>query len=81
MDYVARTPKQLGQVLRGCRRQKRLSQTEAGDRVGLLAKTISALESNPERATIESLFKLLSALDLELLLRERGVEVTRKREW
>jgi len=81
MDYIARTPTQLGQILRGCRRQKRLSQTEAGNRVGLLAKTVSALESNPERSTIESFFKLLSALDLELVLRERSTNVTRGREW
>lgn len=81
MDYVARTPKQLGQILRGHRRQKRLSQVATGEQVGLLPKTISFLESAPERSSIESFFKLLSALDLELVLRERSTDVTRKREW
>lgn len=83
MDYLARTPKQLGQILRGYRKQKRLSQKESGDRVGLLPKTISTLESEPERSSLESFFKLLSALDLELVLRERGTgpKPTRKTEW
>lgn len=83
MDYSARTPKQLAQVLRGYRREKRLSQKEMGERVGLLPKTISALESEPERSRLESLFKLLSALDLELVLREKSSrpEPMRQREW
>lgn len=82
MDYLARTPKQLAHVLRGHRRQKRLSQKEAGDRVGLLPKTISAIESEPDRSSLQSLFKLLSALELELVLREKGgAGAIRKREW
>ena len=45
-----------------------LSQDGAGKLVGLLPKTISALENRPGSATIESLLKLLSALDLELVI-------------
>ena len=83
MDYLARTPKQLGQILRGYRKQKRLSQKETGDRVGLLPKTISGLEIEPGRASLESLFKLLSALDLELVVQDKAgrQESTRPREW
>jgi HTH-type transcriptional regulator/antitoxin HipB len=39
--------------------------------VGLLPKTISALESDPERASVGSLYKLLSALGLELVLQPK----------
>ena len=72
MDYLVTAPQQLGQVLRGCRKQARLTQRDTADRGGLLPKTVSALESTPERASVETLFKILSALDLELVLRAKG---------
>lgn len=72
MDYSVRTPHQLGQVVRGQRKLKRLTQKAVGISVGLLPKTISALESSPERVTVDSLFKLLSALDLEIVLRPKS---------
>jgi len=81
MEHLARTPRQLAHVLRGQRRQKGTSQKATGDRVGLLPKTISILESEPERSSLESFFKLLSALDLELVLREKNARANRKREW
>lgn len=63
---------QLAAVLRGRRVENGLTQKQAGSRVGLLPKTISALESNPGRNSVASLFKLLSALDLELVLKPKG---------
>jgi HTH-type transcriptional regulator/antitoxin HipB len=72
VEYTARTPKQLAQVLRAQRTSKRLTQKAAGASVGLLPKTISAMESSPERSSVESLFRFLSALDLELVLRPKS---------
>ena len=75
MDYTVRTPQQLAQALRSQRHSKRLTQKVAGAPVGLLPKTVSALESSPERSSVESLFKLLSALELELVLRPRSSDM------
>lgn len=72
MKYVVRTSEQLGSVLQGCRKQAGLTQQSAGSRVGLYAKTISGLELYPNKSTIGSLFKLLSALDLELVLQPKS---------
>lgn len=72
MDYVARTPKQLAQILRSQRKSRRLTQKAAGALVGLLPKTISALETVPERSSVDSLFKLLSALEVELVIRSKS---------
>jgi HTH-type transcriptional regulator/antitoxin HipB len=80
MNYTAHTPKQLGQVLRGQRKSQKLTQKEAAQVVGLLPKTISKLELATETATIESLFKLLSALQLELVVRAKSQE-SPTREW
>lgn len=80
MNYTAQTPTQLGQILRGQRKSQQLTQQDAAKSVGLLPKTISKLELAPETATIESLFKLMSALQLELVVRTKSTEAS-AREW
>jgi len=80
MNYAVHTPKQLGQVLKGQRKSQKLTQQDASKTVGLLPKTISKLELATETATIESLFKLLSALQLELVVRSKMQESS-AREW
>jgi HTH-type transcriptional regulator / antitoxin HipB len=80
MDYTAHTPKQLGKVLRGQRKSIKASQKDIGATVGLLPKTVSKLELDSETATIGSLFKLLSALKLELIVRSRPQDAS-PREW
>lgn len=78
----APTPEQLASVLRGQRRAIKLTQKQAAALVGLLPKTISALESDPERGSVGSLYKLLSALGLELVLQPKaGTISTSVSEW
>ena len=71
MNATAYTTRQLGQALRGQRKSRQLTQKETAEVVGLLPKTISRLELATETASVESLFKLLSALQLELVVRSR----------
>ena len=71
-SYPIKTPQQLGAVLRGCRKARQLTQAQAGERVGLPQKEISKLEMNPSNTTLARVFKLLSALELEIVVRERG---------
>lgn len=68
MKYLISTSGQLSHALRSVRKTRGLSQDGAGKLVGLLPKTISSLENHPGSATIDSLIKLLSALELELML-------------
>lgn len=68
----AQTPEQLAAVLRGQRQASKLTQKQAAALVGLLPKTISGLESDPERNSVGSLYKLLSALGLELVLQPKA---------
>lgn len=70
MDYTARTPQQLGLLLKACRKRRQLTQTAVGSRVGVRQAQISSIETHGADITVETLYKLLSALGLELVLRD-----------
>jgi HTH-type transcriptional regulator / antitoxin HipB len=86
MEIVARTPAQLGAALKSARIRRGLSQTDAASNVGLKQKTVSSLENIGARTTVDTLYKMLSVLGLELVIRdkERGDTSARGqslREW
>jgi HTH-type transcriptional regulator/antitoxin HipB len=80
MSYTVHTLEQLGPVLKGLRKEQNLTQKEVGAAVDMLPKTVSKLELEPDTATVDSLFKLLSALQLEVVLQSRQQESS-TREW
>ena len=83
MDTFIFTSQQLAKTLKSRRKALKLTQKEAADLVGLLPKTVSALESDPDRCSLESLRKLLAALRLELALapKAEAADPDRKAEW
>ena len=81
MEYVARTAHQLGQVLKSRRKQLGLTQREVAAKVGLLQAQISVIESHDAKATVTTLYKALSALGLELVLRDRAPASISPTEW
>jgi HTH-type transcriptional regulator/antitoxin HipB len=82
MASIARTPDQLAQLLKARRKKLKLSQAQVGIKVGMRQDTVSALELRPTASSVESLYKVLSALGLELALREKaGSGAASKEEW
>jgi len=79
MDYPVRTPAQLGQLLKGLRRERGMTQVDVAARMGLLQSKISVLEANPGKTSVERLLRLLSVLGAELVLRPRGAAKQRRR--
>ena len=75
MDYVVRTPRQLGEILKSRRAQRGLTQSSAGKMVGLLQDAVSNIENGTKHPTTTTLFKLLSALELELVIRDKHVDI------
>lgn len=71
MDSLVLTNRQLAMALKARIKSLGLTQVEAASRVGLLPKTVSSMESRPERASVESLFKYLSALSMEVYLHRK----------
>ncbi|MCP5145766.1 MAG: helix-turn-helix domain-containing protein [Gammaproteobacteria bacterium] len=72
MSQNARTPGQLGAIVRRARRNAGLTQTELGQRIGLRQATISKLEKGEPATRISTLLDALSALGLEIIIDKRG---------
>ena len=70
--YPIQTPQQLGAVLQGFRKQHGLTQAQVASKVGLLQSAVSELELDSSTASLNRIFKLLAALDLELVVQSRG---------
>ncbi|GGE63686.1 transcriptional regulator [Streptosporangium jomthongense] len=66
------TPEALAAAIKYARQRQNISQQAAGVRVGVKQATVSGFENHPDKTRIETLFKLLSALDLELRVVERN---------
>lgn len=77
MDQLIRTPKQLGAALRRARRGANKPQQDLGAQVGLRQATISGLEAGEPGTQLRTLFAVLNALDLELVLRPRTKGATK----
>jgi HTH-type transcriptional regulator/antitoxin HipB len=72
MVDLARSPKQIGSLIRRARKRRALSQQELGKKTGLRQETISLVENGNPAAKIETLLAILSALDLEFHIAPRS---------
>jgi len=65
------SPEALGVALRAERKKKKQSQTEVGKSVGIDQPTVSRVEKGNSGTELGTLFRLLAALDLELIIQPR----------
>ncbi len=68
---LVNTPRAMGNALREARRYNGLKQTD----LGMRQATVSKFESNPEKSTIETLFKLLNINGLEIHIVSTGINL------
>lgn len=67
-----RLPAQLGDMLRGARLSRRLTQTDIAKQLGISVQALSKLENNASKASFERIHRLCQVLGLELLLQEKS---------
>jgi HTH-type transcriptional regulator / antitoxin HipB len=72
---------ELTACLKDRRKLKKLSQAEVADRVGLRQKTVSAFESKPDSTKLDTFFRILSALDLQLQVIPKEDQETITKGW
>lgn len=75
------TPKTLGNVLRQYRKELGLTQSAAGKKFNLSQKTVSQVESGVAGVQLGTLFKLISALALEMHLEPRSHATKKESLW
>lgn len=71
MEHASRNEKQLGAVIRQCRKKVDLTQAQLGAIVCKRQATISELESGKTGTNLETLFSILNALEFEMVVRPR----------
>ena len=82
---IIRSPKELALFVSRYRKKFKLSQVVVGNAVGLKQATISAFENKPESTKLETLFSILSAVNLDMKISpkdESSIDETQwKEEW
>ncbi|UXI00769.1 type II toxin-antitoxin system antitoxin HipB [Photobacterium sp. TY1-4] len=67
--------RQLANHLKLMRTRKHLTQAQLAKRVGIKQSTLSNFETNPETTQLQTFFKIIQALEVDLEVRERQKEV------
>lgn len=72
MKYLARSPQDIGHAIREARKARKLTQKDLAIRSGVWQETISKIENGQSGTKMETIFDLLSALDLDVNIEERS---------
>lgn len=65
MTDLARTPSQIGNLIRRARKKRGLSQAKLGEQTGLRQETISLIETGNPAVRLDTLLAVLAMLELE----------------
>ena len=68
MKYLLQTPAQLTKHLPSLRNARHLTQAQLGTLVGLDQTRIAKIEADPRRVSVGQLFRILSALEVQVQL-------------
>jgi HTH-type transcriptional regulator/antitoxin HipB len=71
IDQLVYSPKSLGNAIKRQRKAKKLSQCAAGVAFRLDQTTISSIEQGAPGTRVETLFRVLAALHLEMVIRPK----------
>lgn len=72
MSDLARTPKQIGNIVQRARKARGWNQTQLGEKAGLRQETISLIETGNPATKLETILAVLAALDLEFQIAPRS---------
>lgn len=72
MNQIARSPKQIGVIVQGTRKNQGSTQTDLANLTGLRQVLISKIETCHEGTKLPSLFALFAALNLDLTIQSRS---------
>ena len=75
------SPKSLGAAIKRARKLRKKNQSDAGKSFRLEQSTVSNIERGITGTRIETIFRLLAALDLDMIIQDRSITADSKEEW
>ena len=69
---IIRSAEELALLVQNYRKKQKSSQSDIGELVGLKQSTISAFESKPKATKLDTLFRILSAVNLAIEVRPQN---------
>ena len=81
MRQLINNPAQLGEIVRGRRKARRIPQQELAAKLGISQSRLSTLEGDPAGLTLDRLILLAKLLGLELVLQDKSESPSSKAEW
>jgi len=82
MDQRIYSPKSLGSAIKRQRKAKKLSQTAAGTPFNIDQTTVSSIEQGAPGTRLETLFRILAALDLEMIIKpKKDIPIKKGENW
>lgn len=72
MNYRIQLASQLSQHLKSFRQYRKMTQRQLAQSLGLTQSRIAEIEATPGKISVENLLKILSALDIQLVLEDRS---------
>jgi HTH-type transcriptional regulator/antitoxin HipB len=76
MKQLVYSPESLGSAIRRQRHAKGLTQEEAGQDFNIDQTTVSSIEQGAKGTRLETLFRILAALDLEIIVQSKTSDDT-----
>ncbi len=76
-----RSPKELALAVVAQRKKLKLSQTKVGELVGLKQKTVSEFENKPESTKLNTIYKILSAVNLDIKITPKDETIPTENQW
>ncbi len=72
---------ELAQYVRTSRKSEKLSQEDLSSKSLLLQRTISTFENHPGGTKLDTLFRILSAANLQLHVVKKGADLEKEGQW
>lgn len=81
MRQLIHTPTQVGEIIRGRRKARRISQQDLASKAATSQSRLSIFEGDPSSLPLERLLLLLKILGLELVIQDRTEDPGSKARW
>lgn len=81
MEQLIHSLNALGAVIKRQRSIKKLTQTQAGTTFNIDQSTLSSVEQGAKGTRLSTLFRILAALDLEMVIRSKDRSKKDQEQW